>query len=440
MQGTRVLPLVREDSTRPGETAPVGLEPVLYKRSRRAFSSPKRVGRKQTRDNNERTVPARTVFISGRSRQDSEPHRGRALQRTPPKQLNRNVPVMSLWCAQEKPEETARSKGRPGNPLLNSSPGSSVKPEGKPDPEAGSRRPAHYGGRRGSHSGARLRAAAAKPHQSAARYRMAALFLKKLTLQTIKTENCCIRRCLSKYILQGPASPRPPRLIHAKAFSTEDTQDESTKKKKNETAFSSVGRKINERIIHVLDEQGNDLGHMHRANVIRLMTERDLRLVKRDASAEPPQYQLLTGAQIHQERLRLREAERAAPKPGPTLTKELTFSSNIGQHDLNTKSKQIQQWIEKKYKVQITVKKGKSADEPEDKMEEMCNRIVQAVSGIATFSSRPQPIRGGKAVMCVLRPLSKKEEAAWRAAPGTPRGDALNTGDGKDGASGVLPH
>lgn len=48
-----------------------------------AFSSLKRVGRKQTRDNNERTVPARTVFISGRSRQDSEPHRWKALQRTP---------------------------------------------------------------------------------------------------------------------------------------------------------------------------------------------------------------------------------------------------------------------------------------------------------------------------------------------------------------------
>ena len=42
-------------------------------------------------------------------------------------------------------------------------------------------------------------------------------------------------------------------------------------------------------------------------------------------------------------------------------------------------------------------------------------------------------------MMCVLRPLSKKEEAAWRAAPGTLRGDALNRGDRKDGASGVLP-
>lgn len=52
-----------------------------------------------------------------------------------PEQLSWNVAVMSQWCAQEKPEETARSKGRPGNTLLNPSPGSSVKPKGKPDPE-----------------------------------------------------------------------------------------------------------------------------------------------------------------------------------------------------------------------------------------------------------------------------------------------------------------
>lgn len=49
------------------------------------------------------------------------------------------------------------------------------------------------------------------------------------------------------------------------------------------------------------------------------------------------------------------------------MRKELTFSSNIGQHDLETKSKQIQQWIEKNYQVQITIKKGKNADDPEHK-------------------------------------------------------------------------
>ncbi|XP_064349319.1 LOW QUALITY PROTEIN: translation initiation factor IF-3, mitochondrial [Camelus dromedarius] len=247
---------------------------------------------------------------------------------------------------------------------------------------------------------------------------MAALFLKRLTLQITKTENNCIRSCWGKYVVQkmAPAqpspiasAPRPSCLTYAKAFSTEDTRDEQKKKKKDDTAFSNIGRKISERIIHVLDEQGNDLGHMHRATVIRLMDERDLRLVRRDPGAEPPKYQLLTGAQIHHERLRLRELEKAKPRPRPTLTKELTFSSNIGQRDLDTKTKQIQQWIEKNYRVQITVKKGKSAEEPESKTEDIFNQILQTMPGRATFSSKPQPIRGGKAVMCVLRPLSRRK-------------------------------
>ncbi|XP_019521602.1 PREDICTED: translation initiation factor IF-3, mitochondrial [Hipposideros armiger] len=273
---------------------------------------------------------------------------------------------------------------------------------------------------------------------------MAALFLKTLTLQIIKTGNNCIRRCIGIYIVQKTplsliaSAPRLSNLIHAKAFSTEDTQEQRKKSKKNETAFSNIGRKISERIIHIFDEKGNDLGSMHRADVIRLMDERDLRLVKRNSSAEPPEYQLMTGTQIHEERLRLREREKARPAPGPTLTKELTFSSNIGQHDLDTKNKQIRQWIEKKYKVQITVKKGKNVEEPENKVEEIFNQILQAMPGIATFSSSPRPVKGGKAVLCVLRPLSKKEEMAYRETQGTQKGDPLNKENGNSSKSDVL--
>ena len=39
MQGTRVSSLVPEDSTRPRETKPMGLEPMLYKRSLRGEKS-----------------------------------------------------------------------------------------------------------------------------------------------------------------------------------------------------------------------------------------------------------------------------------------------------------------------------------------------------------------------------------------------------------------
>lgn len=155
---------------------------------------------------------------------------------------------------------------------------------------------------------------------------MAALFLKRLTLQTLKTSNGCIRSWLGKYVVQKrtPAqlrlfapAPGPPHLTHTHAFSTDgDTQDEKMPKRMNGTDFSNIGRKIHDRIIHVLDEKGNDLGNMHRAAVIRLMDERDLRLVKRCSDAQPPEYQLLTGAQIHAERLQLRSEARAAPQPG----------------------------------------------------------------------------------------------------------------------------
>ncbi|XP_053419447.1 translation initiation factor IF-3, mitochondrial [Nycticebus coucang] len=276
---------------------------------------------------------------------------------------------------------------------------------------------------------------------------MAALFLNRLTLQTIKTESNCIR-CFAKHIVQKSApgwwsptapAPRLSFLVHAKAFSTvHDIQDERKKKKKDGTSFSNVGRKISERIIHVLDEKGNDLGNMHRADVIRLLEERDLRLVVRDASAEPPWYQLMTGIQIREERLRLRDREKARPKIGPTLMKELTFSSNIGQHDLDTKNKQIQHWIEKKFKVQITIKKGKNTDEPENKIEEIFNQILETMPGIATFSSKPQAIKGGKALTCVLCPLTKKEEKGYRDTEETQKRDTLKKDNGNDKESNVL--
>jgi hypothetical protein len=156
--------------------------------------------------------------------------------------------------------------------------------------------------------------------------RMAAFLLKRLMLQTVKTENNCIRRCFSKHVMQKTtpvhltliaSAPRLTYLIHTKGFNpAEDTQDEKKKKKKNDTTFTNIGRKISERIIRVIDEQGSDLGVMHRADAIRLMDERGLRLVQRSATSEPAEYQLMTGVQIHRERLRLRDSKKARPKTG----------------------------------------------------------------------------------------------------------------------------
>ncbi|XP_031194615.1 translation initiation factor IF-3, mitochondrial isoform X2 [Mastomys coucha] len=272
-----------------------------------------------------------------------------------------------------------------------------------------------------------------------------AVLLTRLMLQTTKIDNNFIGRCFQRHTVKpDPAqlsltapTPKLLYLISAKDFSTAGNL-QGEKKQKRRDAFSNMGRKISERIIRVLDEKGMDLGMMHRADVIRLMDKQNLRLVQRNTSSEPPEYQLMTGVQIHQERLKLREQEKAEPQTGPTVTKELNFSSNIGQHDLDTKSKQIQQWIEKKYHVKVTIKRRKDAEEPEHEMEKIFNQILQSMPGIATFSSRPKAVRGGTASMCVFRHLSKKEEKAYKESQESQRRDTLSKDDRNSNESDVL--
>lgn len=44
------------------------------------------------------------------------------------------------------------------------------------------------------------------------------------------------------------------------------------------------------------------------------------------------------------------------------VQKELSFSSAIAKNDLETKTKQIAQWIEKKYRVKVTIRQAKDSN------------------------------------------------------------------------------
>ena len=76
-----------------------------------AFSSLKRVGSKQTRDNNERTTLARTVFISRSSRQDSEPP-GEKLCREHPRASGATT-NWTAWECTPAPRSQARRPAKP---------------------------------------------------------------------------------------------------------------------------------------------------------------------------------------------------------------------------------------------------------------------------------------------------------------------------------------
>lgn len=195
-------------------------------------------------------------------------------------------------------------------------------------------------------------------------------------------------------------------------FSTaaDDTEQspEPQKKKHDPRAhatISAVGRKIPQREIQVISETGENLGTMHRANVIKIMDEQGLKLVLLSDRKDPPVYRLMSGKQIHEEQMKLRDKQKE--KAAPVQVKELTFSSDIATHDLATKMKRVESWVEKKHHVRITLRSGRGA--PAVNPDATLEQLVQQMEVTVGFVSKPKAIRDGKAAMCVIRPLSAKE-------------------------------
>lgn len=119
------------------------------------------------------------------------------------------------------------------------------------------------------------------------------------------------------YIIAASSWSRSPFSTAAEDDTKQTTPVAPKKKKKQDpraqSTLSSVGHKIPQRLIQVISETGEDLGSMHRANVIRTMDEQGLKLVLVDAHKDPPVYKLMTGKQIHQERMKQWEKQKAKP-------------------------------------------------------------------------------------------------------------------------------
>ncbi|XP_033847342.1 translation initiation factor IF-3, mitochondrial [Periophthalmus magnuspinnatus] len=191
----------------------------------------------------------------------------------------------------------------------------------------------------------------------------------------------------------------------------ENTPETPTPKKKkpsghSNASISSIGRKIPHRLIQVIGESGGNMGTMHRSDVLRIMDEQGLKLVLLSENQDPPVYRLMSGKQIHEEQLMLREKQKA--KPAPVQVKELTFSSGIATHDLTTKLKQVESWLEKKHHVRITLRSSRNST---GNMDSNLESLVQQMEVDFGYVSKPKVIRDGQAAMCILRPPSAKELA-----------------------------
>lgn len=103
---------------------------------------------------------------------------------------------------------------------------------------------------------------------------------------------------------------------------TEQAPAPKTKKQKPNAqgSISSIGRKIPQSQIQVISVSGEDLGVLHRADVIRIMDKEGLKLVVLSEDKDPPLYRLMSGKQIHEEQLKQRENKKAKAGVFPAIT------------------------------------------------------------------------------------------------------------------------
>jgi len=115
-----------------------------------------------------------------------------------------------------------------------------------------------------------------------------------------------------------------------------------------------VNRQIRAREVFVIDEDGNQKGIMSSFDAIELAEQAGLDLVEVSPNANPPVCKILDyGKFRYEQEKRLRDQKR---NQVITKMKEIRMQPKIEQHDLNTKSKFIGDFLAEGNKVKVSIR------------------------------------------------------------------------------------
>lgn len=115
--------------------------------------------------------------------------------------------------------------------------------------------------------------------------------------------------------------------------------------------------KINEEIrakeVRVIDEDGGQLGIMLTKRAMEIAVEKKLDLVEISPNSEPPVCRVMDYGKFKYEKGK--KEKEAKKKQKVVIVKEIKVKPRIDIHDLEVKVDMIKKFIEKEYKVKVTV-------------------------------------------------------------------------------------
>jgi len=115
-----------------------------------------------------------------------------------------------------------------------------------------------------------------------------------------------------------------------------------------------INEQIKDKEVRVVDENGQQLGIMSAKEALKLAREANLDLVKIAPMANPPVCKIIDYGKFRYEQTR--KEKEAKKKQKITEVKEIRFSPNIGDNDLNTKANMARKFLSKGDKVKVTLR------------------------------------------------------------------------------------
>jgi translation initiation factor IF-3 len=105
--------------------------------------------------------------------------------------------------------------------------------------------------------------------------------------------------------------------------------------------------------LRVIDQDGNQLGVLTRAEALRMAEQQELDLVEISPDASPPVAKIVDWGKYNYQRTKQLQKNKRSAK---TLeVKQMRFGLKISEHDLGVKLKKVTDFLEVGHKVKITI-------------------------------------------------------------------------------------
>jgi len=115
-----------------------------------------------------------------------------------------------------------------------------------------------------------------------------------------------------------------------------------------------INEQIRDKEVRLISEEGEQLGIVPAKDALKLAKDANLDLVKIAPSAKPPVCKIIDYGKYKYELTR--KEKEAKKKQKVTEVKEIRFSPNIDDNDLNTKANMARKFLVKGDKVKVTLR------------------------------------------------------------------------------------